>query len=120
MTRKELEEMICEEMRVPQCPEIVQKQIRRFTTELKYSYLEIAQALSFLITFKNEKLNPTYGIWKVPQVMAESKRYFAKKEQEKQKQIEDAQKAKGTIKITIECEIPVTARKRRYIDIDKL
>ena len=120
MTRKELEDLICEELHVKQCPLTIQKQIKRFTTELRYSYLDIAQALSFLISIKKQDIDCTHGIWKVEEVMREAKEYIAKKEREKQEQIEAARKAKQNTTAKIYCEMPQTEHKRRHIDINKL
>ena len=123
MEKQELLEYICEWFNIPECNQLILNQIYKFTTERRYTYKEIARALSFYIDVQGKQPDLKYGIAIVPFVMDDARKFFKQKEIEKQRQIEAAKSHQQITPQTtqIVCN-PRTqkTKKRKQIDISNL
>jgi hypothetical protein len=57
-------------------PRSVNNQLNKFLVELDYQPLDIARAVSYYVEVQGHKLDKIYGIWFVPDVISDSKKYF--------------------------------------------
>lgn len=123
MEKEELLEYICEWYGINECTQQILNQIYKFTTERRYTYKEIARALSFYIDVQHNQPELKYGIAIVPYVMEDARKFFRQKEEEKQRQLDAAkshqQEPVSTNTIKCEPKSTKTIRKRR-IEISDL
>lgn len=123
MEKRELLEYICEWFNIPECNQMILNQIYKFTTERRYTYKEIARALSFYIDVQGKQPELKYGIAIVPFVMEDARKFFKQKELEKQRQLEAAKSHQQDVAtaITINCNPkPRKTIKKKQIDISNL
>lgn len=125
MEKQELLDYICEWYDIPECNQLILNQIYKFTTERRYTYKEIARALSFYIDVQGKQPDIKYGIAIVPFVMDDARKFFKQKEIEKQRQL-DAAKAhqqNGANTASIACGTMQKSHKtirKKQIDISHL
>ena len=123
MNKQELTEFICDMFNVNECPEMILRQIHKYVTERRYSYLDIARALSYYVDVRNGTLDIKYGIGIVAAVMDEARKYFKGLELQRQQQIkaaEEAKKKEQPREIKIATMPRQEKKKRPHIDISKL
>lgn len=123
MDRLGLIQFICEMYNIEQCPDMILKQIYKYVTERRFSYLDIARALSYYVDVQGNEPQLKYGIGIVPCVMSEARKYFQKEKEKRDAQIAAAKKEKEnpTVLSVIKVTIPTEKRIRKpQIDIDKL
>jgi hypothetical protein len=68
-------------------PKSVNNQLNKFLVDLDYQPLDIARAVSYYVEVQGHKLDKIYGIWFVPDVISDAKKYFeelAKKKAQKE------------------------------------
>lgn len=94
MTKKELTNLICELLEIPQVNRMIETQITRFVTKHGYDYKDIGRALYYFVTVQNNKPDVSRGIGIVPFVKEESTAYFEKLKREQQMQERQGQEAK--------------------------
>lgn len=122
MEKQELLEYICDWYGITKVPQIILNQIYKFTTERRYSYKDIARALSYYIEVQHNKPEIKYGIAIVPYVMDEAQKWFKQKEKEKEQQRIAAQQhnqQSNSVK-QIKCNPIANKTKRKQIDFNNL
>jgi hypothetical protein len=122
MTRKELEQLICELYDIPNINSMIGSQITKFQKLHGYSEKAIARAVAYYVEVLGNVPDRRKGIGIVPFVMEEAQRYYNARAKERLRIKEEAQKIKeeSTTK-------PIKARPRKYtisgryiVDIEKL
>jgi hypothetical protein len=114
----------------PNCalPKSINGQLNRFIVELNYSPLDIARAVSYYVEVQGHKLEKLYGIWFVPDVIDDARKYFndlAKKKAQKEAEAliiettsaQDKLVYNVNVKVIAERKIP---RKLEQIDLTKI
>ena len=120
-TRKELEDKIKEIFGIDTISHLISKQITKYVTEHKYTYLEIGRALFYFFDIQNGDKSKCQGIGIVPYVMNDAKRYFEELEKRIARQAKEAQELKDREKNTIICNTPEKKKKRnRTINIQNI
>lgn len=121
MTRQELCNFICEVSGWSECNMMVLKQINKYIRERGLSYLDIARALSYYVDVLGNTLEPKYGIGIVGVIINDSRKYFAKLEEQKRRQIIAAEENKNREKIVVKYKVnPNKTIRRKEIKIDEL
>jgi hypothetical protein len=122
MTRKELEQLICELYGVDAINSMIDAQITKFQKLHGYSEKDIARAVAYYVEVQGQVPDRRKGIGIVPFVMEEAQRYYNAQVVERARLKEEAQKiTQGVTKV-----IKVKPRKNkptsgRYIvDIENL
>lgn len=120
-TRAELENKIKEIFGIETISLLISKQITKYVTEHKYTYLEIGRALFYFFEIQGHDTSKCNGIGIVPYVMEESKKYFRDLEREVARQAQEAQKMKEQEQNVIVCRTPQKRRPRnRMINIESI
>ena len=120
-TRAELENKIKEIFGIETISLLISKQITKYVTEHRYTYLEIGRALFYFFEIQNGDISKCHGIGIVPYVMEESRRYFRDLERQVALQTEEAQKSKEKEQNIIICNTPQKRRvKNRTINIENI
>lgn len=109
-------------------PRSVNNQLNKFLVELDYQPLDIARAVSYYVEVQGHKLDKIYGIWFVPDVISDSKKYFdelAKKKAQKEAEALVIESASSENKLIYNVNIKKIAerkipRKLEQIDITKI
>jgi hypothetical protein len=94
MTKKELINLICEQLEIPQVNRMIETQITRFVTKHGYDYKDIGRALYYFVTVQKNKPDISKGIGIVPFVKEESTAYFEKLKREEQMKQRQGQEVK--------------------------
>lgn len=120
-TRAELEDKIKEIFGIETISLLISKQITKYVTEHKYTYLEIGRALFYFFEIQEHDTSKCNGIGIVPYVMEESRKYFRDLEREVARQAQEAQKAKEQEQNIIVCKTLQKRRPRnRMINIESI
>ena len=114
----------------PNCPlpRSVNNQLNKFIVDKGYSPLDVARAVSYYVEVQGHKLDKIYGIWFVPDVIDDARKYFddlAKRKAQKEAEAliiestsaEDKLVYNVNIKKIAERKIP---RKLEQIDLTKI
>lgn len=118
--KNQLREEICRMLSIPKLTPLIEKQVRDMVTELGVSYLDIAQALAYFLDIKKGKYESMYGIGILRNVLPESKAFFEKIKEEKQKQIKSVEQANKQPDIILNVKETRKRRKIKTINIDEL
>lgn len=120
-TRAELENKIKEIFGIDTISLLISKQITKYVTEHKYTYLEIGRALFYFFEIQNGDISKCHGIGIVPYIMEDSRRYFRDLERQVARQMEEAQKSKEKEQNVIICNSPQKRKPRkRTINIENI
>lgn len=120
-TRAELENKIKEIFGIETISLLISKQITKYVTEHKYTYLEIGRALFYFFEIKQGDITKCNGIGIVPYVMEESRKYFKDLEHKAIMQAQEAQKLKEQEQNVIICNAPRKRRmKSRMVNIESI
>lgn len=76
MTRLELDKMICDIFNIAEPTPLIQSQVRKFVVERRYSYLDVARALSYYVDVQNLKPDIRYGVFFIENVIKDAIKYF--------------------------------------------
>jgi hypothetical protein len=109
-------------------PRSVNNQLNKFLVELDYQPLDIARAVSYYVEVQGHKLDKIYGIWFVPDVISDSKKYFddlAKRKAQKEAEALVIESTCNETKLIYNVNIKKIAerkipRKLEQIDITKI
>ena len=109
-------------------PRSVNNQLNKFLVGLDYQPLDIARAVSYYVEVQGNKLDKIYGIWFVPDVISDSKKYFdelAKKKAQKEAEALVIESTCNETKLIYNVNIKKIAerkipRKLEQIDITKI
>lgn len=91
-SRAELEQLIKELMGIQSIPPNFNKQINKFVLENDMTLKEIARCIVWYVEVRQDKIDPLYGLWFVPNVREQAAQYFKKLELDQQRQAEQARK----------------------------
>ena len=120
-TRAELENKIKEIFGIDTISLLISKQITKYVTEHKYTYLEIGRALFYFFEIQNGDISKCHGIGIVPYIMEDSRRYFRDLERQVARHMEEAQKSKEKEQNVIICNSPQKRKPRnRTINIENI
>lgn len=121
-TRVELENKIKEIFGIDTISLLISKQITKYVTEHKWSYLEIARALYYFYEVRGGDPSKSQGIGIVPYVMEDAKKYFKEMEKRVAQQTKAAQELRENEgRHTIVCNKVAKSRKRKNIvDIESI
>ena len=109
-------------------PRSVNNQLNKFLVDLDYQPLDIARAVSYYVEVQGHKLDKIYGIWFVPDVISDSKKYFdelAKKKAQKEAEALVIESTSNESKLIYNVNVKKIAerkipRKLEQIDITKI
>src|SRR5574344_881758 len=109
-------------------PRSVNNQLNKFLVDLDYQPLDIARAVSYYVEVQGHKLDKIYGIWFVPDVISDSKKYFddlAKRKAQKEAEALVIESTCNETKLIYNVNIKKIAerkipRKLEQIDITKI
>ena len=93
-TRAELENKIKEIFGIDTISLLISKQITKYVTERKYTYLEIGRALFYFFEVQGGDITKCQGIGIVPYVMEDARKYFKDLEEKVERQTKEAQELK--------------------------
>lgn len=117
-TRKELEDKIKEILEIDSISLLISKQITKYTTEYRWSFLDIGRALFYFFNIKDGDKSKSLGIGIVPYVIDESRSYFQDLERQIAEQKEAISKAQEMDRLTIICNKTQRKKNRkRTIDL---
>lgn len=120
-TRTELEEKIKDILGIDTISLLISKQITKYVTEHKWTYLEIGRALYYFFDVKEGDPAKSQGIGIVPYVMEESRKYFKDMERRAAQQAKEAQESREKQQNIIVCNtVAKSRRKKRIVDIESI
>lgn len=92
ITRKDLEQLICELYDIEKLTPLMTRQITKFVTELGLNYKDIARALVYFVEVDGGKIDLKFGIGIVPYTVDAARKYYEALKKQEQQQKEDLQK----------------------------
>ncbi len=120
-TRAELENKIKEIFGIDTISLLISKQITKYVTERKYTYLEIGRALFYFFEVQGGDITKCQGIGIVPYVMEDARKYFKDLEEKVERQTKEAQELKEKDSNIIICNTTQKRKNRkRTINIENI
>lgn len=120
-TRTELEEKIKDILGIDTISLLISKQITKYVTEHKWTYLEIGRALYYFFDVKEGDPTKSQGIGIVPYVMEDARKYFKEMEKRAAQQAKEAQESREKQQNIIVCNtLAKSRRKKRIVDIESI
>lgn len=104
-------------------PRSIERQINRFLLEDEMTYKEIAQCLFYYTEIIGKRVDPVYGIFFIPNVRHETKKYFIQLKKEKEEKEREAKKfteQEGVMVINIKNVARSKTRKKETLSFDDI
>lgn len=121
MTRVELEERICEWLKIESTTSMIRSQITRLTSS-GFTHKEIARAMYYFVEVLGNTPDPKYGIGIVPVISIDAEKYFYNLEKELNRLDEQAKIAEQVKSIQTREVKPQPHRKKgvKLIDLNNI
>lgn len=104
-------------------PRSIERQLNRFILENKMDYKEIMQCLFYYTEVLGKKVDPIYGIFFVPNIRNETKKYFIQLQaelEEKQREAKKFSEEEGVMVINIKTVGRSKTRKKEHLSFDNI